>query len=310
MIYTVTLNPALDRELVVSKLKINRVLRSIDHRIDFGGKGINVSRGLATLGEKSVVLGFTGGKTGDMLEDGLEKLELTQKFIRVHGETRTNISIASQDRTEIIKVNEPGPHIPSRKQDELLQMIHDLARPDDWWVLSGSLPPGVTTTIYASIVEDVQCAGAKVLLDTSGEALREGCRAQPFLVKSNELEASQLTQKKILSTDDVRATVKEIHVFGIEVVVITLGSKGAIISDGVNTWMAEPPAINEMNPAGAGDAFVAGLIYGLSRNESLPESLTFGVACGSASASLPGTSMAELTFIEKIVPHVFVKRLN
>lgn len=310
MLYTVTLNPAIDRELVVPRLEINQVLRSIDHRVDYGGKGINVSRGLAALGQTSIALGFIGGKTGDMLEHGLEQLNINRKFIRVHAETRTNISIVSEDRSQIIKVNEPGPQISSNTQDALLQMIQTLAQPDDWWILSGSLPPGVLPTIYASIIEAVQSTFGKVILDTSGDALIEGCKAGPYIVKSNVLEADQLTRDKISSKHDVRAALNEIHGYGIEIVVVTLGHEGAMISEAGYTWMAEPPRIDEMNPAGAGDAFLAGFVYSLYQERSLSEALKFGVACGAASASLPGTSMAELTFIEQLLPHVSVRKLD
>ena len=114
MIYTVTLNPALDRELAVAAVAFDEVLRATDSRVDCGGKGFNVSRMLASLGAESVALGFAGGRTGEALRDGLRALGITTDFVEIAGETRTNVSIVTHDHAHYIKVNEPGPTITAR----------------------------------------------------------------------------------------------------------------------------------------------------------------------------------------------------
>lgn len=160
MIYTVTLNPAVDRELTVATLEYDTVLRATHWQVDCGGKGFNVARMLAALGLESVALAFAGGRSGELLRDGLQDLGITTDFVWVEGETRTNVSIVSQAHDHYIKVNEPGPTIAAARQAELLDKIRGLAREGDLWVLAGSLPPGVPPTIYADVIESLRACGA------------------------------------------------------------------------------------------------------------------------------------------------------
>ena len=193
MIYTLTLNPAVDRELTVPDIAYDSVLRASKSQVDFGGKGFNVSRLLKGLRTPSTAVGFLGGKAGEILQDGLRALEIGTDFVWISGETRTNISIVTPAGGHYIKVNEKGPTIEPEKQTELLKKVETLARPGDWWVLAGSLPPGVPDDFYAQIIRLLNQNGAKTLLDTSGKPLRLGCQEKPYLVKPNTEEARTLT---------------------------------------------------------------------------------------------------------------------
>lgn len=304
MIYTLTLNPALDRELAVLAFALDEVLRASAVRIDCGGKGLNVSRALAALGAESVALGFVGGATGGSLTVGLADLGIRTDFVQVADETRTNISIVTKDHSHYIKVNTPGPRITPSEQIALLQKISALVQPGDWWVLAGSLPPGVPAAFYAEVIRLVQSAGAYAVLDTSGDPLRAGCAAKPFLVKPNAAEAGELTGDRVASPDEARDAIGKIHTLGPQNVVISLGQGGALYSDGQSVWQAEPPIIEERNPIGAGDALVAGLVWGLSRGHSPPAVLRWGVACGAAAASLNGTAVAPRSLVDRLVQQV------
>ena len=304
MIYTLTLNPALDRELTVPVFAFDEVLRASVVRVDYGGKGFNVSRALAALGAESIALGFVGGATGESLKIGLADLGIRTDFVQIAGETRTNVSIVTEDRAHYLKVNDPGPMISPAEQTALLQKIRALAQPGDWWVLAGSLPRGVPATFYAEVIRLVQSADAHAVLDTSGEPLRIGCAAKPFLVKPNAAEASELTGIRVTSPDDARHAIGEIHALGVQNVVISYGQAGALYSDGQSLWKAEPPAVDERNPIGAGDALVAGLVWKLSQNCSAAEALRWGVACGAAAASLEGTAMGPRSLVETLARQV------
>jgi len=304
MIYTLSLNPALDRELTVPAFTFDKVVRASTVRVDCGGKGFNVSRALAALGVESIALGFVGGATGERLTVGLAELGIHTDFAQVAGETRTNISIVTEDHAHYLKVNDPGPTITTAEQTALLQKIRALAQPGDWWVLAGSLPPGVPTTFYAEVIRLVQSAGAQAVLDTSGEPLRAGCAARPFLVKPNAAEASELTGTRVTSPEEAREAIGKIHPLGVQNVVISLGRAGALYSDGKNIWQAKPPAVDERNPIGAGDALVAGLVWGLSHDYSGPEVLRWGVACGAAAATLEGTAMGPRSLVESLAQKV------
>jgi 1-phosphofructokinase family hexose kinase len=306
MIYTLTLNPALDRELTVPDLVFDEVLRATALRVDYGGKGFNVSRALAALDAESVALGFVGGKTGEKLEAGLSSLGIATDFTWVAEETRTNVSVVSENQPHYLKVNESGSTVTPTEQDALMAQVQRLARQGDWWVLAGSLPPGARESIYAQLVQEIQSAGAHAILDTSGAPLRYGCEAGPFLAKPNAHEAGELTGMHLDTPESVRAAARAIHSLGVRIVLISLGKAGAFLSDGENAWMAEPPEIQERNPIGAGDASVAGLVWGLSQDLRLPDVLRWSVACGAAAAGLDGTAVGSYTMVESLVPRVSI----
>jgi len=304
VIYTLTLNPAIDRELTVPEITFNAVLRASALRLDCGGKGFNVSRALAAWGTESVALGFVGGLTGQRIAAGLTELGIRTDFVQIAGETRTNISIVSQGQAHYVKVNEAGPTITPAVQAALLQQVRELARAGDWWVLSGSLPPGVAVTIYADVIQSVQSAGARVVLDTSGAALAHGCRARPFLAKPNAVEAEELAGTPVTPPQEPRAAAGAIHALGVKNILISLGKSGALLSDGEQCWLAQSPPVEERNPIGAGDSLVAGLVWGLSRTLSLPEALRWGVAGGAAAASLDGTAVGTRPMVEALAQEV------
>jgi 1-phosphofructokinase family hexose kinase len=310
MIYTVTLNPAVDKELVVPALEIDTVLRSQETNIDYGGKGFNVSRMLNALGGRSIALGFAGGHSGDLLREGLESLGIGSDFMWVGEETRTNISIVTGIPSHYIKVNEPGPAISEAARAALREKVQNLAKGGDWWVLAGSLPPGVPPTIYADLIQTIQEAGAQVILDTSGEALYWGCRVRPFLAKPNDIELEQFTGLTIDSPETIVAAARLMLESGIDNVVVSLGKDGAMLINNMGAWQAASPEIEERNPIGAGDSMVGGLVWGLSEGLTVPEALCWGIACGAATASLSGTAVGSRQLVEALLPRVSLQKFS
>jgi 1-phosphofructokinase family hexose kinase len=308
MIYTVTLNPALDRELTVPALQFDDVLRATATRVDCGGKGFNVARMLAVLGAQSVALGFAGGHTGAMLQEQLAALNIATDFIGIAGETRTNISIVTAEYDRHIKVNEPGPLISAGEQAALRARVRQQARSGDWWVLAGSLPPGVDSSFYADLIGDIQAAGARAILDTSGAALRQGYSARPFLLKPNAAEASELTGLPIATAEQALAAAAAMP--GIELIVISLGAAGALLLQAGRGWLATPPRIQQHNPIGAGDSLVAGLVWGLSSALAPEDMLRWGVACGAAAASQAGTAFGTYDQVARLAEQVAVREIG
>lgn len=309
MIYTVTLNPAVDRELTVPAFAFNSVLRATAWQVDYGGKGFNVSRMLRSLGAPSMALAFTGGKSGELLRDGLVSLGIETGFIWVEGETRTNVSIVNEVHDRYLKVNEPGPTIGASAQAALLDEVRAHAAPGSWWVLAGSLPPGVPADYYAQITAVVREQGGQVVLDTSGAALQQGCAAAPALVKPNDHELAQLTGVAVGNVEEIVAAAHAVRALGPERVVVSMGKEGALAVVGEGAWLVAAPRIAEQNPIGAGDSLVAGLVWALDRGESLPEALRWGVACGAATAASPGTAVGERAEVEDLYRQTQVQQL-
>ena len=310
MIYTLTLNPAVDRELTVPAMEFDSVLRATEARVDFGGKGFNVSRLLKGMEASSTAVGFLGGRAGELLQDGLQSLGIGTDFVRVPGETRTNVSIVTQSHDHYIKVNEKGPLVDEAKQLELLEKIDTLAKPGDWWVLAGSLPPGVGDGFYARVVHVLNKHEAQAILDTSGDSLKIGCAEKPYLVKPNTEEARVLTGLPMQTPSDIAAAAAEIRRMGARNVVVSMGKAGALLHTAEGTWLTHTPKIKEKNPIGAGDSMVGGLVWALTQGIALKEALGWGVASGAATASLPGTEVGSRPLIEELCSKVRYERLE
>jgi 1-phosphofructokinase family hexose kinase len=310
MIYTLTLNPAVDRELTVPAMEFDSVLRASESRVDFGGKGFNVSRLLKGMGASSTAVGFLGGRAGELLQDGLQSLGIGTDFVWVSEETRTNVSIVTQSHDHYIKANEKGPLVDEAKQKELLDKIDSLAKRGDWWVLAGSLPPGVADDFYARIVNVLNKHEAQAILDTSGVSLKSGCAEKPYLVKPNAEEAHALTGLPMDTPSEIAAAAAEIRRIGAQNVVVSMGKAGALLHSAKGTWLTHSPKIEEKNPIGAGDSMVGGLVWALTQGIALKEALGWGVASGAATASLSGTEVGSRPLIEELFSQVRFESLE
>ncbi len=310
MIFTVTLNPAVDRELTVDEIAFDTVLRASDWRVDCGGKGFNVARMLKSLGVSSVALGFAAGKTGEILSDKLLELGIETDFVWVAGDTRTNVSIVSAGNGRYVKVNEPGPTISKADLVLMEEKIRGRVQPGDWWVLAGSLPPGVPETFYSEMINIIQTGGAQVFLDTSSGALGKSCKAAPLLVKPNDEEAHELTGLPVNDIKEIAKAAQAIREMGPANVIISLGKEGALLANDKGTWKAKSPAIDEGNPIGAGDSMVAGIVWGLSEGADISEALSRGIACGAATASQNGTTVGSLSLVKELLQKVELEKFN
>lgn len=307
MIYTVTLNPALDKEYQVPKLIIDEIMRMDQLQIDFGGKGFNVSRMLKSLGAESSALGFVGGHTGEIIEEGLRGLGIRVDLTSIDGETRTNTSIVGTTDGHHVKINEKGPDVSESEINSLLVKIKKLVRSGDFWVLAGSLPNHVPDDIYARIIRQINRAGAFAILDTSGDPLRLGIQEKPFLVKPNIHELNFLLGKDLNDKSDLPVVVAELHTQDVPNVLVSLGEDGAFLSTSGEFWFGKPPEISVQNPVGAGDAMVAGLIWRLSIGDTIGAALPWSIACGTAAANQPGTGMPSLAVVEEFNKQIVIE---
>lgn len=303
MIYTLTLNPALDLQLQIEQFEFNCVTRAEYSRTDCGGKGFNVSRMLHNLKVESTALGFIGGCNGERLQTELRALGIKTNFTKISGETRSNVSIVASNSEQHIKVNAAGPTISAAELAKLLATVKQHLSAGDWWVLAGSLPRGVDNHIYANLIQLIEDAGSHVILDASGEALRYGCLAAPYLVKPNQEEAQQLlglTAQQLQQSNELRTALLNL---GAQNTVVSLGKAGALLVTKEQVTQFASPCIAEANPIGAGDAMVAGLVWRLSLGEPLMQALPYAIACGAATASCTGTELASLAQVTELMKH-------
>jgi len=309
VIYTVTLNPSLDKTLFFPRLVLGELNRSRQVRLDVGGKGFNVSRALLALGLRSVAMGFVAGAAGEYLRRGLETLGIETDLVQISGETRANLTVVEESTGVITKLNEPGPQVSEADVEALLDRIRRQATEEDIWVMSGSVPPGTPADIYARIVKIVHQVGGRAFLDSSGPPLGEGCRAAPYGVKPNVEEAAVALDRPLRSEEELRGAIEGLLEMGIQLVALSRGAKGALVGsqEGI-VWAVPPPSVLVKSPIGAGDALLAGIVFAVKSGLDLESIARWAVATGTAAAMQEGTGMAKGEEVEKLVRRIGIQR--
>ena len=209
MIYTVTLNPALDKTVEIPSFTTDGVNRITSIRTDPGGKGINVSKVVAALGSTSRALGILGGSTGQMISEALSGLNMTCDFLPVEGNTRINLKVVDPIAHTSTEINEPGVPVDPATLQSLLDHLLKLLRHDDIVVLAGSLPVNAPADTYRVWGDACREKGAKVILDSDGAGMVEGVKAKPFLIKPNSEELSHLMGRALDSQQELTAAARE-----------------------------------------------------------------------------------------------------
>jgi len=309
MIYTITLNPALDRTIWIKRVRDDVSNRILEEKSFAGGKSIDVSKVLKNLDVESTALGFVGGFAGRELEGRLLNEGIQSDFVRVSGETRTNIIIHEKETGKQLAFNARGPEI---RPSELMQLVEQLETLPcaDIVAIGGSLPPGISPQIYRKIIGIVKRCQAKVVLDVDGDALRQGILARPDIIKPNIHELSELVGRELESIEEVAAAAREVNQQGVETVLVSMGGRGILLVSGSLEYMASPPAVKVESTIGAGDSSVAGFISGLVKGKDLKECLIYAVAAGTATTLRQGTALCQKDDFLMIVPKVKLSVLS
>jgi 1-phosphofructokinase len=283
MIYTLTLNPALDHIVRLEHLDLGETNRMNEELIKAGGKGINVSKLLKNLGQESTVLGYAGGFTGDELERSLEKDDgLTTDLIHVQkGVTRINVKIKEDVETEI---NGPGLDISKAEVDELFDKLA-LIEDGDYLFLSGSIPEALGQDFYKKIMEKLKGKDVKIIVDASGKALEEALTQKPYLIKPNLRELEWIFGLRIEDKKDLCIYSKKLQEMGARNIIVSLGKDGAyMLDENKREYFAKAPEGDLVDSVGSGDSMVAGFVYGMDKGFGYEEAFKFSIASGSATA--------------------------
>jgi 1-phosphofructokinase len=309
LVVTVTLNPAVDKAMIIPHLTVGATNRAEVERIDPGGKGVNVAKALKQFGCSVLATGFLAGSHGRLITEGLAARDIPADFIQVPGETRVNLKIKDPVARTETEINEPGFHVDAKYLKQLENKLETYAGRCAAVVLSGSLPPGVPTDVYAGLIRIARRGGAKVVLDTNGEALRRGVVVPPDLIKPNQAELAQWLGTKIENEAQLVAAARQPLALGVSRVVVSLGADGALAASARQVWRARCPALQARSSVGAGDAMVAALVYALLNNLPEDEALRLATAAGSATASMSGSRVADFKLIQEFLPRIQMEKL-
>lgn len=290
MIYTVTLNPALDYVIQTPHFKTGQINRCTSEHIYFGGKGINVSCVLKELGVESTAAGFIAGFTGKALSDGLSAMNIRSDLIEVaEGMTRINVKVRSDDETEI---NGMGPVITDKDLRILISHLKK-AGPGDTLIISGSIPSCLSSSTYEKILEEID-PGVRLIADAEKDLLLNILRFRPFLVKPNSIELGRMFDTVLNTKEEIILYARKLQELGARNVLVSMAADGALLLDengGVHEQKA--PRGTVVNSVGAGDSMVAGFLAGFLETGSYDHALKLGTACGSATAFHSGLAAKE-----------------
>lgn len=309
MIYTVTLNPAIDKTVVIENFSAGSVNRVKSVREDPGGKGINVSKCLQSLGADSVAAMILAGDTGRRLENMLECLKIPALSVWAEGESRTNLKIIDPCKMENTDINEPGPVVSAELLAQLKLSIGDRIRTDDIVILSGSLPAGVDRGLYGAWTAYFRGLGGCVYLDADGEPMHRGMAAIPYMIKPNNDELAALMGKSSLTMEEMLKEGKRLCNSGIEEVVISLGGDGALFVSGDGAFQAAGLDVPVKSTVGAGDSVVAAMAYGHEKKLSREEKIRLAVAIGAGSVMQSGTQPPEGSLVWELAKQVEIQKL-
>ena len=310
MILTVTLNTSVDKLYTLDALHPYTVMRVQDVSNSAGGKGMNVSRVAAQLGEAVTAMGFVGGYNGAYFTSLITETRIRKAFTQIAAETRSCINawdLAQHRSTEYL---EPGAAVTPAEIDRFYMDFQRELTTADAVTISGSMPKGVPMNCYATLIRWCREAGKPVLVDTAGETLRHTVAACPTFIKPNAEELGQLLGHTPQGMDEITRSAMQLQQGGIDTVVISLGAQGALMACRDGVYIGKPTQITPRNTVGCGDSMVAGFAVGAVRGLPAPEQLRLAVAVSAANALYPGTGGYDDAQLARITPDVTVQQIQ
>ena len=311
MIYTITLNPALDKTVSIPDFSIDTVNRIQTLRTDAGGKGINVSKVIHSLGAVSTAAGILGGSTGQAILEALKKLGIETFFHFIPGETRTNLKVIDPSRHTNTDINEPGPPVQLDDLAGLLSALLARVSAGDIAVISGSLPAGAPADTYFTWTRALRERGVRVILDADGEPLSRAVQASPHLMKPNIHELSALTGRPLRTAAQAReAAVPLMEAYRIPKAVISMGGEGALYLLEGRALYARAVPVPVHSTVGAGDSMAAALAVAEEAGMALADTIRLSMAAGAASVMESGSQAAAYDTIKRLIPLVRFEEMH
>jgi 1-phosphofructokinase family hexose kinase len=313
VILTVTLNAAIDRTVAVPNLRLGRRHRAVESRTVAGGKGVNVARALKLLGRPVIASGLVGGATGARILELLTEESILNDFTVIEGESRTNLALVDPTSGDQTEINERGPEVNPDEVERFVEKLLYLAQGTSLCVLAGTLPPGVDPGLYARLIAELRRLRVPALLDTEGEPMRLGLRAEPAVVAPNAEEAEGVVGHEFSDPEDLAMGLASLLEMGAREAIITRPEGCVAITSedgGRRRYEVEIEPLEPVSSVGSGDCFLAG--YAASRYEgaSPRECLAFGVACGAESTQHFGAGTLDARDAERLLSRVEVREVE
>ncbi|OCG17648.1 1-phosphofructokinase [Gilliamella sp. App6-5] len=302
-IATITLNPAYDLLGFCPKVELGDVNLVQTNALLAAGKGINVAKVLSDLDVQLTVGGFLGKENRDGFNLLFKSLNVVDKFETIAGRTRINVKL-TEENSEVTDLNFSGFTISEQDWQSFVKNSLEWLKDIDMVAISGSLPAGVSLDKFTNWMEQVKAICPKIVFDSSRDALVAGLKAKPWLIKPNDKELEMWIGRKLSTLDDVKKAAMELVNGGVDNVIISLGSKGALWVTKNEAWLAKPPKCQVVSTVGAGDSMVAGLMYGLITEQSIKDTLVFASSVAALSVGQAGVGIAERQAVNNMLEKI------
>ncbi len=310
MITTVTLNPAIDKTIILEEYKYGYVNRVQDSREDIGGKGINVSKVIQTLGEKTTAVGFLGRTNKSKTSLLLNRNSLITDFIWIDAATRMNTKIVDLKSGVTTDLNESGFHVSEKNKQDIKVLVKHYAKQSDYMVFSGSVPPGCHNSFYYELIQ-LSNTYTKTVLDADGDLLKEGLKAHPYLIKPNIHELENCFKRSINTTEEVIQTaLKVVEQYKVHWVLVSMGEKGSILASKDTILKANPVQVEVKSSVGAGDSMLGGFLSLYLKKENALEALRYAAACGAAAVTKEGTERLSQKEIDEMLVKIQIENMT
>ncbi len=311
MLVSMTLNPAIDKMVEIGEFRYGEMNRISRSESQIAGKGYHVAQAYQILGGSSFCLGFSFRNNRSMTEKYFLQNSLPSEFIEVQGELRVNMKVRDNSTGKITEINDKGYGIEEKDLASLFGLLRKYVTEADFFVFTGSLPPGVSEEVYRDMILEASRHGKRSVLDAEGIPLIRGIEASPYMVKVNRYEIERTFGTRISGFEEACAVCREINRMGVQIACVTLGEKGAVISDGTVFYAAKPPEnMGEIiNTVGAGDAFIGGMCRECSAGGSVAQMLESGIAAASARITGTGTPFLSLSAYESLRGRIRAEKL-
>ena len=309
MITSISLNPSIDRTLTVDGFTAGSLNRVVSRADTAAGKGINVALTLSALGLDSECIGLMYRDSASLFEKRLMLNSTAYDFVWCEGSARTNIKVFDRAAGVVTELNESGSTVDEATLEAMTDLVIRHAEDSDFLVLSGSVPPGCPAEYYRTLINAVDGLGCRCILDADGDRLKYGLEATPYMIKPNHYELEMMAGRKLTTMQELRNAAFKYLDMGVEVVAVSLGADGALITNGGETLYAPRMNIEVKSTVGAGDAMVAGLVAGFMGDNALEDSFRMGVACATARCMTEGNRIMDRTVYKALLDMVNIERI-
>lgn len=308
-ICTLTMNPTVDKSATVGRVVANEKLRCDAPEVDPGGGGLNVSRVVHELGGSTTAVYPVGGHTGGLLQELMEREGVRQATIPIEETTRESITVTDAESGDQYRFVMPGPSLRRSEWEAAIGAVVDALEDARYVVASGSLPPEVPSDFYARLGRELKSLGRRLVVDSSGGALRAVGEEGAFLFKPNRREVEDLVGRGLRDREAWKRALEDfIAGEGAEAVVVSLGAEGAFFVSREGSEMLSVPDVSVKSRIGAGDSTLAGMVFALTEGRPLREAVLFGLAAGAAAVTTSGTKLCRRSDVESLFEEI--RRLN